>query len=250
MSNTNGSTVKLNQIVAVVEGGLKTRTDQAVTKVYHDLQKPALFNGFSRVYTPLDQEGETFPTERNLVQRNVSEELERLRGAYTALFDANYTRDWANTQAKADVIVDGVSLFTAPIPFLLFLKKQLDNIRTEVGKIPTLDPTELWELDAHTGTYRTEGVKSVKTRKVPEVLVKFPATDKHPAQTETYMKDVTIGHWETVKFSGAMSAKDKDKLVERVNKLSDAVKVAIEAANQLNVEQMKVGATLFDLLLG
>lgn len=240
---------KLNQIVAVVEGGLKTRTDTTVTKIYHDFQKPPLFNGFSRVYTPLNEDGETFPSERNMVQKNVPDALDVLKDAYTRLFDATYTRDEANTQARGEVKLNGTVLFSAPVPFLLFFKKQLDYLRTELNKVPTLDPAEEWKKDPHTGLYRTEGVKNNKTRKVPEVIVKYPATDKHPAQTEIFTKDETVGHWETVKFSGAISQKDKDKILERVNALSDAVKVAIEHANDLEVEQQKIGEAIFGYLL-
>jgi hypothetical protein len=238
---------KLNQIIAV-EGGQKSRTNVDVTKVYHDLQKPVLFNGLSRVYRPKDEDGEQLPPEKTMVQRNVQGELNKLAESYTKLIDVTFTKDWANTEAKGKVVVGGRLLLEAPVPFLLFLKKQTDDLRTELGKLPVLDPSEIWHEDQTTGVYRTEPAGTTRTRKVKKVLVKYEATDKHPAQTETYDVDEIVGHWALTKFSGAVSQVRKDQLLDRVNELSDAVKVAIEEANSIEIEQCEVGSNIFDFL--
>lgn len=241
-------TTQLNQIVAV-EKGLKSRVTADVTKLYHQLQKPALYGGFSKVYTPKDDEGEIYPPERQVVQANVSDDLDAVGKALTQLLDATLTKDVANTKAAGTVRVGDQELVTAPVPFLLTLEKQLIDFRTVVGKLPTLDSADTWEYDHASMLSRTQPVRTVKTKKVPKVLVKYEATDRHPAQTEVYTEDVTVGHWDTTKLSGAVTSQRRADLLDRVNTLIDAVKHAVEEANRAVVEQKKVGEAVFDYLL-
>jgi hypothetical protein len=239
---------KLNQIVAA-EKGQSTRINASITKTYHELQKSQLFSGFTKVYQPKDEDGERFPNERVIVQGNVETSLDAIVEQLSKLIDVTLTKDVANTHAVGRVIVDGDILLSAPVPFLLFMQKQLIDFRTVLGKLPVLDPAEVWNFDHASNLYRTEPAKSTKTRKVPEVIVKYPATDKHPAQVDMYMKDEVIGHWETTKLSGAITVKRRDDLLNRVNVLLDAVKYAVEEANQHEVTQLTFGQALFDHLL-
>lgn len=242
-------TVKLCQIIAV-EKGLKSRTAEAITRIYHDLQKPALFAGISRRYSPVDEEGETFPPESTLVQKNANEALDAAADELTKLFDVVATKERGNTEAFASVVVDGqVVVEDATVPFLLFLQKQLTDVRTMVSKVPVLDPSESWHPDASSGTWRTEPAETTRTRKIPKTLVKYPATDKHPAQTEVYMVDEIVGRWATTKSSGALSPARRERLLSRIDELSDAVKKAREEANSAEVEQIHVGEQVFDFLL-
>ncbi|MFI6877676.1 hypothetical protein ACIBL6_29960 [Streptomyces sp. NPDC050400] len=240
---------KLNQIVAV-EKGIKSRTAASITKIYHDLQKPALFAGLSRKYSPVDDEGEQFPPESTLVQNNVDNSLTGMADHLTKLFDVVATKERANTEASADVVVDGVTVVSdAPVPLLLFLEKQLVDLRTVVAKAPTLDPSEAWLPDENSRGWRTDPVQTTRTRKVPKTLVRYPATDKHPAQTEVYMVDEIVGHWATTKFSGALSPARRDQLISRIDALADAVKRAREEANSHEAEQIRIGADVFSFLL-
>lgn len=241
-------TTQLNQIVAV-EKGLKSRVNADVTKLYHQLQKPALYGGFSKVYTPKDDEGEVFPPERQVVQAQVEDDLTAIGNRLTQLLDATLTKDVANTKATGTVRVDGQDLVTAPVPFLLTLAKELTDFRTVVSKLPVLDAADTWNFDHASSLNRTAPVRTVKTKKIPKVLVKYEATDRHPAQTEVYMEDVTVGHWDTTKLSGAVTTQRRADLLDRVNKLIDAVKHAVEEANRTTVEQLKVGEAVFDYLL-
>ncbi len=242
-------TTLLCQIVAV-EKGLQARTDRTVTGIYHTLQKSALFNGFVKHYEPVDTEGERFPDEELIAQHDVETALRQAGDALTELLDVTLTKDVANTMTMAPVIVNGVTVVTAaPVPYLLFLEKQLIDMRTVFHKLPVLDPAQRWEVDPSTGTFRTAPTKSSRTKKVPKVLTKAPSTDKFPAQTEVYMEDVTIGHWEQTKFSGAVTQKRKDQLIKRVDTLLDAVKAAVEEANQVTVNQMTAGPSIFNYLL-
>lgn len=239
---------KLNQMVAVRKG-LRARTEARVTAIYHQFQKPALFAGLTRTYQPREENGENFPTEKLLVQRNVEDDLQSTATHLTKLWDVVATIDWANQKAKGDVVIDGtVVLPDAPVPFLLFLDKQLEDLRTQVGKAPTLDPETRWEADSSNGGARSEEVMTTRARKVPRVITKAPATSAHPAQTEVFMFDEIVGDWTLTRFSGAMSAARKRQILSRIEQLSDAVKQAVESANETEVVQMEVGADLFEQL--
>jgi len=241
---------KLCQIVAV-QKGLQVRTSHAVTEIYHGLQKPPLFSGISRTYQPVDDDGTRLPPEYTLVQKNVESMLADAAGHLTALFDVVATKETANMSAKAAVVLDGQRITPElPVPFLLFLEKQLVDLRTVVSKAPVLDPADRWTEDRENGGYATAPVKTLKTQKITEVLVKYAATDKHPAQTEVVTVDKPAGYWETVKFSGALPRSRRDELVARIDAMSDAVKRAREEANSMEVEQIEVGKNLFLHLLG
>ncbi len=244
-------TTQLNQIVAV-EKGLKSRANADINAVYHNLQKPALYGGFTKSYTPRDDEGERYPDEGVLVQRSVAGDLLTIADKMAQLIDVTLTKDVANTQTRGSIRLPGDDrpFLTAPVPFLLSLEKQLIDFRTALAKVPTLDPSEVWEHDSDTSMYRTKPVGSFKTKKVPQVLVKYPATERHPAQTEVFNSDEIVGEWTTTKLSGAMSRTRRDELLERVNVFIDAVKQAVEEANRYEVTQQSAGKFIFERLLG
>lgn len=241
---------KLNQIIAI-EKGTKSRTVAELTAAHHDLQKGPLLSGIARTYKPKDDEGETFPSESTKVQVRAEEVISRTVETLTKLFDVTATKDWANNHAKADVSVDGnVLVRDVPVTYLLFLEKQLVDFHTFVKKLPVLDLSETWIRDASTDTWATEPTATVKTKKIPRNHVKAEATEKHPAQVEVYYEDVIVGTWRTVKFSGALPAARQNELLERVEKLQEAVKFAREEANAAEVKDVKTGEKIFRWILG
>lgn len=241
---------KLNQILAV-EKGTKARVYSEVTQMNASAQKPALFNGFSKTWKPKDEDGETFPPESLRVQQNAREQLAVLARHLTELFDVSAAKDWANCQAKADVVVDGkVLLKQSPATYLLFLEKQLNDIQTFVGNLPSLDPAEEWRFDEAANVYKSELTKTARTKKVQKPIVLYDATKEHPAQTQLITEDIVIGHWDTVKHSGALPPKRKQELLERVEKVIKAVKFAREEANAQEAEKKDVASALFEYLLG
>lgn len=239
---------KLNQIVAV-EKGIKNQAETELTKHYQRLQKPALFFGITKTYEKKDEDGEDFPSERTLVQAQAEEELQEMSKTLVKLFDVTATKDWGNTVAKANVVVDDeVLLEDVPITFLLFLEKQLVNLRTDIRKLPVYDTAEKWTMNEELGLYETEPAFTSKGKKIPRNHVKAKATDKHPEQVEVYYEDVQVGKWKTVKYSGAISPKRVRELTERVEKLQAAVKFAREEANALHIGNAYVGDKIFSYL--
>lgn len=242
---------QLNQVVAA-EKGVKTRSDRATTDFYHLLQKPDLFNGFSRTYKANNEDDtEVLPSERKLVQNRVPDVLDLMAKEWAKLFDITATKDYGNTMAGADVKVDGrVLLHDVPVTYLLWLEKQLTHVITVFGAIPTLDPSESWDQDPHTGTWKTGGSMTVRTRKIDEPVVLHPGTDRHAPQVQLVSKDVQVGTWTRILESGALPATKVRELVDRATDLLNAVKFAREQANSHTIDEQKTGVTVFSYLLG
>lgn len=241
---------KLNQIIAV-EKGIKSRVYGEITDLHKAAQKPDLFNGFAKNYTAKDDEDEGLPPERKRVQYRVGEVLRQVERLSTELFDVTARKDWTNCDAKADVTVDGkVLVKQAPVSYLLFLEKQLTDMRTFVGELPVLDEGEAWEKDPNSGLFKTDPIQTHRTKKVQKAIVLYPATPEHPAQTQLISEDIIAGFWNQIKHSGAMPKPEKDALADRVEKLLQAVKQAREEANTADeTVAPSVGDAVFTYLL-
>jgi hypothetical protein len=238
---------KLNQIIAV-EKGVKSKSYAELTEAHHAVQKAALLSGIARTYQPKDEEGEQLPPESTRVQVRTEQVLRDIATTLTKLFDVTATKDATNCVAKANVVIDDQTLLTdVPVSYLLFLEKQLTDLQTFIRKLPVLDAAESWTFNESADCWSTEPVRTIRTKKVPRNHVKAEATEKHPAQVEVYYEDIAIGYWTTVKFSGALPAKRVSEILERVEKLQQAVKFAREEANNTVVDR-KVGEKVFGYL--
>lgn len=243
-------TTKLNQIIAI-EKGIKARSYSDLSELNKIVQKPDLFNGFSKQYQSKDDDGETLPPENKRVQFVTTDVLRSVERSLSELFDVTARKDYTNCVAKADVVVDDEVIVTqAPVSFLLFMEKQLTDIRTFVSNLPVLDESENWKKDDNSGLYKTDDVQTHRTKKVIKPIVLYPATPEHPAQTQLVNEDVIAGFWTMVKTSGAMPKPAKQKLQEKVEKLLRATKEAREYANISDeVTVPEVGSSIFNYIL-
>src|SRR5207248_6601308 len=130
------------------------------------LQKADLFLGLARTYQPAEENGEALPPEHKYPQKSTREVVDQARTILADIMNAVATQEYANTAAKADVVVDGaVILPQVPVTVLLYLEKQLNDLQTFVGNMPTLDPAERWNFNDQTGQYATESTRTVRPRK-------------------------------------------------------------------------------------
>lgn len=239
---------QLNQVIAI-ESGVKNRTHTIMSEIYKALQHPGIFDGFYKKYTPAEEGGEVLPPESKLVQLSARQVIEKVTPALTELFDLTAAKDYANCAARGDVVVDGTPLVKdAPVTYLLFLEKQLTDLHTLIGKLPTLDPAEKWDLDLNSQLHRTASTLTGRTKKTQRPIVLYPATPEHPAQTQLITEDVTVGHYEQVKISGAIQAPVQAAILVRIEKLQHAVKFAREAANTQPAPAQAYGKTVLDWL--
>jgi hypothetical protein len=247
---TQNKKFKLNQIVAR-EKATKQKSHDEATAVYHLLQKPQLFNGKTRVYTPRDDEGEKLPPESQPVAERVDRLLGKTVEAMSDLLNLTYSKDMANCEAKADIVVgDKVVLPNVPVTFLMTLEKVLIDFRTTLSKIPVLPTTIEWSVNRTTGLFESAEVTSIRSKKVPRNHVKAEATDKHPAQVEVYMEDVPVGTWTTRELSSAWPLTLQEAKLKEINDLIKAVVDAREEANSRTAEYYEVGKTLLNQFLG
>ena len=240
----------LSQVIAV-ERDVKEKATQSKAQAEAKFGKSGLLSGLSRSYTPKDDDGEQMPPESTAVQVKVGQIIADVQAALTTLFDTVATKDFANCVAKASIVVDGKTLLAdVPATYILFLEKQCSELLSFVKKIPTLDASESWHYDAGQDCHRTDPVETMRTKKVFQRLTLAEATDKHPAQVQVYQEDQPVGRWKTIKYSGALPAKDLNAIIERIEKLQQAVKFAREEANRATVTQQRTGEPLLRYIFG
>lgn len=241
---------KLNQILAV-EKGVRQRTYANLTELDRQVQKEQLHTGIARNYRPKDDEGEKLPPERSLVQVNTREILEGVKRNMSESWDVTATKEWANQSASADLVLpDGTTVLKdVPVGYLLFLEKQLTDLKTLVGRLPILDPGVKWLWDNSAMAYASEPQETHRTKKVHRPFVKYDATPEHPAQVDVVTEDEIVGFWETTRFSGAMPVQERVDLFERIETALNAVKQAREAANDMVVVNQSAGTALLEHLL-
>lgn len=239
----------LNQIIAI-EKGVKSRSYSDIGELHKKNQKPDLFNGLAKTYQKKDEAGEELPAENKKVQLKVETVLKSLSKLSSELFEVTARKDWTNMTAKATVkIGDKVVLNDVPVTYLLFLEKQLNDLRTIIDLLPTLDEAETWSKDEASGLYKSDPIITHRTKKVQRPVVMYDATKEHPAQTQLITEDILAGHWHQQKQSGAIPVTEKQKLSERVNQLLLATKEAREAANTVEeVASPDVGEAIFGYL--
>ena len=171
------SSIKLSRSSAVKNHRLK-KTSLRSTR---SCRSPALFDGISRTYQPTDEEGETQPPERKNVQYTAKQAMNEARSALMDLFNVTATQDFANCEARADVVVDDLTLIeNAPVTHLLFVEKQLKDLHTFVSTIPVLDAGEKWEWDETADCYSSETFVTNRTKKTPRSHISLRSYQRTP----------------------------------------------------------------------
>lgn len=240
----------VHELVAI-HRGVKSRNQQEIDTAYHTVKKADFFRGMTREYSPYTEDGEKLDSESSKVQLLTPAVINQVIHNQTQIWDSEYSVDLSNCQAKADIIVDSETLVTGvPATTLLFLEKQLTNLRSFITALPQLDPSQDWKEDSTIkGLYKSEPKNTIRTKKVQKILVTVPPTDKFPAQTHQITEDEPVGSWKQVLMSGAISGDRKLELYGRVNKLIDAVKQARERANNCPAINGNLGAVLLNYVV-
>lgn len=240
---------RLNQILAV-ESATKKRIEDTFTKVYQEVQKGDLTSGFTRVYTPKNEEGERFPSETKRVTVKVDDAVGVVKQSMQELFDLTATKDLTNAGARANIVVEGKTVAqNVPAVHLLFIEKRLASLIDFIRKLPVLSLDESWISDPASGLFVSSPVDTIKTAKLEDHQVVVQATDKFPAQVVKTTKDVVQGSWRTTKFSGALTPDRKAALLAKAEAMQRAVKSARQEANEHPVQSLATGQVL-DFIFG
>lgn len=249
---------KMHELLAVQEDlkGQATKTRGDLISTFSN--KSHLFR--KKIVTfHSNQEGVEAKTEsQSDIQSTLSKELEWVSGFLTKAMDAGHQIDVGNTQAKADIVVNGkdgkevLHIKDVPATSLLQLEKHLIQVRDLALAIPTLDPAQGFTLDASSGKniWKAREVVKERTKKDKKVLTLAPATDKHPAQVQVYDVDVPVGTVQEQEWSALTTPALKAEVLHRCDMLIQEVKKARSRANshELDVSGAKIGKQLLDFV--
>lgn len=222
-----------------------SRTRKVLTEVYRDAAHAPMFMGSIRAMRSIKEDVPDEAAEISMPSLTAQTLFQRIQKILTESWDLMATRDRSNMDAKADIVVDGETRAEGvPVSTLLSLHKQLTDLRTVLIAMPIRDPSRVWTFDADQGVYRAPEVSKARTRKVVRAQELSPATDRHPAQVQAYNTDEVVGHYVTTDFSGALSFQEKEDMVDRLNKVIDAVKAARTEANKTEVTHVRIASEL------
>ena len=190
---------KLYELLAV-EQDRKNKSNLSIGEAKKTFTKnDPYFDGMVKKYVSLEEDNEQIPDETKEMVKTVKQQLEEvLEDAVTAI-DATLSKEETNASgtAKAELIVGETNFGTFSATSLLALESQVSKILDLYQAIPTLESTKKWNFDKQTNTYKTEEEVKFRSIKRPKVIVKYEATDKHPAQTELLSLDFQVGKYVT-----------------------------------------------------
>jgi len=244
---------KLHELLAV-EGDLKKTASVVLEEAKNTLaKKPDHFLQTATATRYFNEASANLNTDefKSLIT-TVDAKLEYVGEMVARAFDAYLQKEATNQTAVADVIVDGkVFLSKVPVVVLLGMEQKLKELRDMYEAIPTLRPGPVWEIDpsSQAGVYRAKHDEDrFLTKKERKVLVKVPATDKHPAQVETIDEDVIVAKRSVTTWSSMYSVNDKSHLMDRLDTLIQAFKKARQRANEAEIIDRDMGSKIFSYL--
>jgi hypothetical protein len=247
---------KLHELLAV-EGPLKTQAEKTRGELEITFEKKRhLFTEKVVTFTPSVEGGVEVREEQLDLQSTIPFELLWISGIWSKALDAAYQIADANTQARADVILDDdtVLLTNVPATALLELEKRAEEIRELASKIPTLDPAKGFKLDEARGkfVYQARPTSVTRTKKVQKALVLYEATKEHPAQVKEISVDDPVGVVQTREWSGLITPAEKSEILDRAERVKRAIKQARSRANSVEIDVKKnlIGQKLLNFVFG
>lgn len=241
---------KLHELLAV-EQDRKHKGNQAIGEAKNAFTKrDTHFDGMVKRYVSLEEDAELIPDEKKGIVTTVKGKLEEAIEAIVKGIDAHISKEETNAseKARAELVIEGVNFGLFSATSLLALESHLNKIKDLYNNIPTLDTAKKFHFDSQEGLYKTEPEVKFRSVKRPKVIVKYEATEKHPAQTELLYLEHQVGKYETVYSSGRLSLTQKNQLVKRIEGMLESVKIARSKANNAEVTNIKVGQKLFDFI--
>lgn len=244
----------LHEVLAV-----ESELDKVYKKVLEETdhvfrQKPDHFLSTVKTYEPYDENDmERGEVDRKAMVTTVRRKLEYMFQHVVRFVDAVFQKEATNQQAVADIEIDGVEIArNVPATMLLGLENKIAMWRRVIDNAPTLAPGIEWEKDNTEGDdvwKMTYPLERRRTKKTIGYQVIVPATDKHPAQVEKWPEDVPVGKFIEMHKSGMLSPAEKSDLLDRIDRLLQAVKQARQRANTCEVDKRKIGSALVEYIL-
>lgn len=241
---------KLHEILAL-EQDRKIKANQVIGESVKTFTKnSSSFDGMIKKYIALEEFSEQIPDESKEMVSTVKKTLKNALEPVVVAIDATLSKEETNSSgvANAELVVGDKSFGTFSATSLLALEAHLQKVLELYKAIPTLDTSTKWHFDEQNDFYRTEGEVKFRNIKRPQVIVKYEATEKHPAQTEIMNVDFQVGKYETTQFSGKITPIQKSQLLAKIEKLIEAVKIARTKANNVELKETKIASEIFDFI--
>ena len=248
----------LHEILAV-ENGLAESSNRIQKETTKTLDtKRSLFTGLVKSHELFKEEDQylTQATEYKEVESTIQEQIDYAGSELIKYWDVSFQKEEANQRAKADIIIDGVTISKdVPSIVLLSMEKKLTSLQSMYNAIPTLDASKTWEPDS---TYDKPNVFRTKnaSERMQEVVSKdyqeiSAATKEHKAQIVQVEKRETVGKYIQHDYSGATTSIDKAEKLQRLTALIRAVKTARQRANNTEVKtELSIGKDLIGFING
>lgn len=163
------------------------------------------------------------------------------------------------TGPKAELIVDGVIWGEYTSLELLRLKSLLENPKNfseMFNSIPVRSEKQLWHESTDEnyrgrGIWETEREDSIaRTTLKDSKILEDPHYDasnaNRPPVVVTIDRIVEIGKMSSQHFTGALSIRKRADLITKLSKLQHAVTLALETANQVELEESDLGNKVMD----
>lgn len=247
---------KLHELLAVEKDAREvfSKILEETLKTFN--QRSGHFAETRRTYSPLNVEDKDCPDEEfTAMVTTVKDKLDYTQDSIVRFVDIELQKERANQKASANVIVelpDGKTetiLENAPVTFLVQMESLLDRVRKIYQNIPTFDPAKEWVVDeTRDNVWKSDPITKIRTKKMPEVIIKVEATEKFQGQSEIIMMDKPVGTFSQTSSSGALSPKQKSQILARIDRLIAGIKIARSKANVQETDNDKIGMKLFNYI--
>ena len=244
---------RLHELLAV-EGDLGGAAKKLIGEAITTFSKRAdHFMGQTVRYEHLDEDRvkEDYTDDHAMVT-TVSDKLRYLVPPISKHIDALMQKDLTNTEAVADLVVDGTVIAeNLPATFLLGLESYLQRLRAVYNAIPTLKPGIRWESDpTQDNVFIAPEQTAFRAEKVKVHKIVVDATEHHPAQIDMWYEDRKVARIIKTETSGTLTPLAKSKILGRVDTLIRAAKKARQRANRAEIVKRNLGSSLFDYIHG
>lgn len=245
---------KLHELLAVMADTSNVSTAMLNEGKTVFAKKPEHFRGHTRTVAYFDESRSSENvTEEKAMVTTVNERLEYILHVLGRHYDALLQLEEANGRAKADLVVNGVTIMAdVPATFLLGMEARLKNLRELLLTLPTLEPSIKWAKDdlAAPDVFTAPPAASFKTEKTVKSKVMYDATEHHPAQIHQWSEDVPVARVEVTTTSGMLPPAAKAVMLERCDDMIRAVKKARQRANATEVEDLHIANGIFSYIFG
>lgn len=239
---------QLHQLLAV-ENERKIQANNILQETIDTFSKKHdHFDGLIKTYEAHEEEGQKIPPEIKEIVTTVKDKLTYSQQAISKGIDAQISKEETNASGivKTELKIGDTTFGDLSATSLLALEQFLVKVRNMYKVIPTLDPTKKWNKKDN--IYETDQEVKYRTEKKIEKFVKYEATKEHPAQVDLVTIDRQVGEYLTIYKSGKITPFQKSQLLEKIDKLIDAVKQARSKANESEVKNMKIGNKIFQYI--